>query len=275
MADLNVNTSETSQTFENLMFGLFDSHYNFGYSTIATAPSPASSGTQLTVASGDGSDFSPGTYNATIWPAGSQPLDDNAEIVRVTGISGDILQIQRAQENTTARTILVGDQIASSITAKNFSNIESGNNLGANALSTSAITLGYTQIVTGSNLTTTSTSAVQATNLTVTVTIPTGGRYVKITAYSGGMFNSTAGDGYALSIWDGTVGSGTQLVYGIFGQSGISGGAVENPVVIMSVSIPPAGAVKTYNVGFNAVGAGTANLVNAGNTPAFILVEAI
>lgn len=124
MADLSVTVSDSSQTFENVMFRGYDSHYNLAYSTVATAPSPASSGTQLTLAAGDGSDFSPGTYNATVWPANTAPQDDNAEIIRVTGISGDILQIVRTQEGTPARSIQVGDQIASSITAKTLTDIE-------------------------------------------------------------------------------------------------------------------------------------------------------
>ena len=47
------------------------------------------------------------------------------------------------------------------------------------SLSTSAITLGYAQIT--SSFTTTSTTAVQVTGLTLTVTIPSGSRRIKIT----------------------------------------------------------------------------------------------
>src|SRR5206468_2357178 len=58
------------------------------------------------------------------WPAGDQPLVTNAEIVRVTAISGDTLTITRTQEGTTARAILVGDQIAATITAKVLTDAE-------------------------------------------------------------------------------------------------------------------------------------------------------
>jgi hypothetical protein len=101
-----------------------DAHKNFAYSTIATAPSPAASGTSLVVASGQGALFPAVPFNATIWPTGAQPTSTNAEIVRVTNISSDTFTITRTQESTSARTIVVGDQIAASITAKTLTDIE-------------------------------------------------------------------------------------------------------------------------------------------------------
>ena len=102
----------------------FDAHKNFAYSTVATAPSPASSGTSLVVASGDGSKFPAVPFNATVWPASSQPTTANAEIVRVTNVSTDTFTITRTQESTSARTIVVGDQIAATITAKTLTDVE-------------------------------------------------------------------------------------------------------------------------------------------------------
>ena len=81
-------------------------------SAVATVPSPASSGTSLTVTSGQGSRFPATPFEATIWPAGSVPSSSNAEIVLVTAIATDTLTITRAQEGTTARTVVIGDQIA-------------------------------------------------------------------------------------------------------------------------------------------------------------------
>ncbi len=101
-----------------------DAHKNFAYSTVATAPSPAASGTELVVASGNGTLFPAVPFNATVWPTGVQPTSANAEILRVTGISTDTFTIERTQEGTSARTIVVGDQIAASITAKTFTDIE-------------------------------------------------------------------------------------------------------------------------------------------------------
>ena len=104
----------------------FDAHANFAYSTVATAPSPATSGTSLVVASGGGALFPTPPFNATVWPASQQPLAANAEIVRVTAISTDTLTIVRAQESSSARSIGVGDQIAATITKKTITDVEAG-----------------------------------------------------------------------------------------------------------------------------------------------------
>lgn len=101
-----------------------DAHKNFAYSTVATAPSPATSGTSLVVAAGEGALFPTPPFNATIWPIGANPLSTNAEIVRVTGIATDTLTITRTQESTSARTVIVGDQIAATITAKTLTDVE-------------------------------------------------------------------------------------------------------------------------------------------------------
>lgn len=101
-----------------------DARKNLAISTVATAPSPATSGTSLVVASGHGTRFPTPPFNATVWAVGSTPDPSNAEIVRVTAISTDTLTITRAQESTTARTVIVGDQIADTITVKTFTDIE-------------------------------------------------------------------------------------------------------------------------------------------------------
>ncbi len=101
-----------------------DAHKNFAYSTIATAPSPAASGTSLVVDSGHGTRFPTVPFNATIWPTGEQPTSTNAEIVRVTAISTDTFTITREQESTRSRTIIVGDQIAAAITNKTLMDAE-------------------------------------------------------------------------------------------------------------------------------------------------------
>jgi len=101
-----------------------DAHKNFAYSTVATAPSPAASGTSLVLAAGDGAKFPTPPFNATVWPVGSMPLVANAEIVRCTALSTDTLTIARAQESSAARTVIVGDQIAATITAKTLQDAE-------------------------------------------------------------------------------------------------------------------------------------------------------
>lgn len=106
-----------------------DTHKNLAYSTVATAPSPASSGTSLVVASGHGTRFPTVPFNATIWADGDIPDPANAEIVRVTAISTDTFTITRAQEGTSARSVIVGDNIAATITAKTLTDVEVGANL--------------------------------------------------------------------------------------------------------------------------------------------------
>lgn len=103
----------------------FDAHVNLAYSTVATAPSPATSGLSLVVQAGEGARFPAVPFNAIICPANTPALWTNAEIVRVTGISTDTFTIERTSESTSgARTVLVGDQIFAGITAKWFSDIE-------------------------------------------------------------------------------------------------------------------------------------------------------
>ncbi len=101
-----------------------DAHTNFAYSTIVTAPSPASSGTEIVVGTGQGKLFPDTPFNATIWPTGTQPISTNAEIVTVTTIANDTFTIVRAQEGSSARTVIVGDQIAATITAKTLTDAE-------------------------------------------------------------------------------------------------------------------------------------------------------
>lgn len=107
-----------------------DSHANGAYSTVATAPSPATSGTSLTLPTGDGARFpSSGSFNCTVCATGAQPIfvagsgSINAEIVRATR-SGDVLTITRAQEGTTARSIVIGDQVFAGITARTLTDVE-------------------------------------------------------------------------------------------------------------------------------------------------------
>lgn len=107
---------------------MVDSHANFAYSTVAVAPSPATSGTSLEVVAGEGAVFPTPPFNVTVWPIGVQPLASNAEIVRVTGIATDTFTIARTQEGSSARAIQVGDQIAATITVKTLTDVEAALN---------------------------------------------------------------------------------------------------------------------------------------------------
>lgn len=100
-----------------------DAFKNFVLSLIAVAPSPALSGTSITVTTADGAIFPATPFNAVIFAVGQVPIAANAEIVRVTAIVGDVLTITRAQEGSSARAIIVGDTIVQAITNKVFTDI--------------------------------------------------------------------------------------------------------------------------------------------------------
>lgn len=101
-----------------------DAHKNFAYSLVSTAPSPAASGTSLVVTAGTGTRFPAVPFNATIWPINTVPGPTNSEIVTVTAISTDTLTIVRSAESTSARTVIVGDQIANTVTNKTLVDAE-------------------------------------------------------------------------------------------------------------------------------------------------------
>ena len=102
----------------------FQAHANLAWSTVVTPPSPATSGTTLTVTAGQGALFPVTPFNALVAPANTVPTTLNAEIVTVTNVTGDTLTITRAQESTTAQAIAAGYVIADAITAKTITDIE-------------------------------------------------------------------------------------------------------------------------------------------------------
>lgn len=131
-------------------------------------------------------------------------------------------------------------------------------------------TLGYAQIT--ANATTTNTTVTAVSGLSVTVTIPSGGRRVKITAFAGGITQSAASGVVEFTLWDGVVGSGTQI-----GLSSITAPAAsfQEPGVCIAVPSVPSAGSKTYNVGFRSATPGTSTIVAGTTNPAFILVELI
>ena len=110
----------------------FDQHANFGYGVVTVAPIPASSGTTFSMSEAQAAYFpdpASGEYNIVIWAFGAIPITTNAEIARVTAKaspSGGNVQftITRTQEGSSARAIIVGDQVALAITKKTIKDIE-------------------------------------------------------------------------------------------------------------------------------------------------------
>jgi hypothetical protein len=159
-------------------------------------------------------------------------------------------------------------QIASStITSTNIAT----NGVSAANLATNAITIGYAQIT--SNFTTSSTSDVLVTGLTVGVTIPAGGRRVKITVFARDWYNSTAAANSFLTIYSGASSGAltTQLAQTQFNSTFNTSQAA----VCYAVLMPSAGSVY-YSAALRTSNAADAiNLEAASTYPAFILVEAI
>lgn len=124
--------------------------------------------------------------------------------------------------------------------------------------------LGYAQIT--SNVSTSSTSFVQATGLSVTVTVPSSVTKVRVTFFARDVYNSNSTSDNYTDIWDGTVGSGTELTEGrVYGN---------NPAQANCVAVyTPSSGSHTYNVGFHTDSSGTTNIEAGSNFPAFILVE--
>lgn len=180
-------------------------------------------------------------------------------------------KVDTINESTPSNGVTVGGVNLKSGAVNTANSVNSAaigtNTILANNLATNAITLGYAQVTT--NQSTAATTDVQATGLTVTVTIPSGGRKVKITGYVS-TFSNTAAAAWYLTTWDGTVGSGTQLTQSSSYMSTLGTG---NFGFVQAIVTPAAGS-KTYNLGIH-TNTGTLTLNAGANTPAFILVEAI
>lgn len=84
-------------------------------SLVATAPSPAASGTSLVVTTNQGSRFPAVPFDAIVHPADQLPTVATAERVLVTALTGDTLTIDRAEGITSAQDIEVGWRISAAI----------------------------------------------------------------------------------------------------------------------------------------------------------------
>jgi len=177
-------------------------------------------------------------------------------------------------------SVVFGEQPSAAkwnILGTNDASFNDGTGIGTNAiaaasLATDAICLG--SITKTSNFTTTSGTDVQVTGVTLSVTIPGGGRKVKLTAHVGEALDTGANGGVGISIWDGTVGSGTLLCTSRFFESSRPASALMS-LTTMAVVSPAAGA-KTYNMAAREVGGvGTATLNASATQPILLLAEYI
>lgn len=95
---------------------------DYATGTVATAPAPATSGTSLTLQSGEGARMPTPPFYATAHPDNVLPTLDNAEKILVTAVSTNTLTIVRAQGGTTARSIAIGWRISNTIFAADMYN---------------------------------------------------------------------------------------------------------------------------------------------------------
>lgn len=132
-------------------------------------------------------------------------------------------------------------------------------------LDTTAITLGYAQSV--ANFTDNTNAVVDVTGLSVAVTVPTGGRRMKITGWTGALAN-TAAAGTALNMYirEGATTLASSSAPHQYYQSCSS----------IASFIPTAGA-HTYKISIQqpVAGGNVITMVSAATAPSFILVELI
>lgn len=136
-------------------------------------------------------------------------------------------------------------------------------------LAVAAINLGSATIT--SAITTTSTTAVQAVGLTKAVTIPAGGRDIWVVFQCPNFYNNAAGVTATITVWNGTVASGTQLI-GQYNAPQITG-TTGNGVTHIARQVAPAAGAATFNIGYHSASAATTTLnAGAGGAAASITV---
>ncbi len=152
----------------------FDPHANLVYSTVATAPVTPTAGTYISLA--DATNFldpaTYGSYNISVWPADTRAVLSNTEIMRVTAKAGSTLTVTRATESTAARSVVVGDQVAMTITKKALTDVE------AVLTPKFSRTVGATSVADGGTIT----HGLGTTPDVVLCTASTTGEFVSVTA---------------------------------------------------------------------------------------------
>lgn len=179
----------------------------------------------------------------------------------------------RGVGGSTAASHSSGATVRMDSSAEMFIALQNGTGLATNAitadkLATSALTLGYAQITSTSNTGSNTPNAGTGT-LGVLVTIPAGGRQVRVTVYTNSLNNSSSQPN--LFLYSGaSVGTLTTQLQAWFGiTSSLGPGAA-----LTWVGTPSAGSVA-YTMAISNSGSGTTNFSASSTAPGFILVEAI
>lgn len=161
---------------------------DFAVGLVVTAPSPKTSGTTLTLRTGEGSTMPSVPFYATATPPGQLTSIGTSEKILVTGVSGDTLTFTRAQSPTTAQSIDANWVIANAIyTADVFSSnivmdeLLSGTVNGSNTVFTTSTSFSNIQVYkNGVTLHLTDDYTITGTNQITFVTAPATG--TKLTA---------------------------------------------------------------------------------------------
>lgn len=124
--------------------------------------------------------------------------------------------------------------------------------------------LGYAQIT--ANQSTTSTSLVDVTGLSVTVTV--GSRPIRVICYSWGSLNSGSDQRSKYSLRDVTAGAEVQEAF-------VTSSANQQTALCLVAYLTPAAGSRTYKLQFCAVVNGTTTIGAGSTDPAFILVEEV
>lgn len=128
--------------------------------------------------------------------------------------------------------------------------------------------LGYRQIITA--FTTNATASTQVTGLSCPVIVPTG-RKIKITSFAPNCTTTSgAADVLSIGTWDGTVGSGTDLIDGHI--TALNAGYTNFDMQTTVITTPASGS-KTYNLGFLGSASANHSINGASVRPTYILVE--
>lgn len=93
---------------------------DFATGIVATAPSPATSGTSLVLESGHGARMPATPFFAVAHAPSDVPTLDTAEKIQVTNVSTNTLTIVRAQGSTTAKAIEAGWRITNAVFKSDF-----------------------------------------------------------------------------------------------------------------------------------------------------------
>lgn len=187
----------------------------------------------------------------------------SGDVIPIVDDAGNITKKVTANKVVPDGSIVAGQLASNAVTTAKIADAQ----VTAPKIAAGAICLGYAQ----STVDTATTSQTSISACTLTVTIPSGGRRVKITGYVPAAYNETNNSGFVLSIWDGAVGTGTQLSSATHEKiTPVSAHVIE----AIAVTTPSAG-TKTYNLGWAPVSGGTAHTNGSSAAPVFILVELI